>query len=284
MQIAKSGDGLRKEMEEALKSGAGSKVVRFALASLGGLIPFAGGAVGASTGAWSETEQEKFNKIFASWLKLQEDEIREIGTTLMEVMVRVDRDDERVQERIQSPEYLKLIKKCFRDWSAAESEEKRVLIRNLLSNAAGGEKVCGDDVLSMFINWIDHYNEGHFKIVRLVYGNPGITRYEMWQRIHGAEVREDSPEANLFKLLINDLSLGQVIGQQQERDGSGRAIKQRARPRSSSPYKVSVFDDEKPYELTGLGEWFVHYTMNEIVPKITFDGQSANGSAEGASG
>ena len=31
---------------------------------------------------------------------------------------------------------------------------------------------------------------------------------------------------------------------------------------------TSAFDSEKPYELTELGQWFVHYTMNEIVPRI----------------
>ena len=30
----------------------------------------------------------------------------------------------------------------------------------------------------------------------------------------------------------------------------------------------SAFDDKKPYVLTGLGTQFVHYAMNEIVPKI----------------
>ena len=32
---------------------------------------------------------------------------------------------------------------------------------------------------------------------------------------------------------------------------------------------TSAFDDEKEYELTELGKWFVHYTMNEVVPKIS---------------
>ena len=31
---------------------------------------------------------------------------------------------------------------------------------------------------------------------------------------------------------------------------------------------TSAFDDEKQYELTELGKQFVHYTMNEIVPRI----------------
>ena len=35
-----------------------------------------------------------------------------------------------------------------------------------------------------------------------------------------------------------------------------------------SPYLTSRFDDKKPYELTELGERFVHYVMNELVKKI----------------
>lgn len=261
-------DQTKKDFEEALKSGAGPKVVRFALALLSG-IPAAGGIFGASAGAWSEAEQEKYKKIFTSWLKLQEDEIKEIGITLMEVMIRLDQTDEKVETRIQSPEYLKLIKKCFRDWSAAESEEKRKLIRNLLCNAAAGEKICGDDVIRMFIEWIDRYSEGHFAIIREIYKNKGITRFQMWQNIHGKDVREDSAEADLFKLLVHDLSVGRVIRQHRETDYYGRFVKNsRKKSKSASSYMTSAFDDEKQYELTQLGGWFIHYTMNEIVPKI----------------
>ncbi len=253
-------------VREILHSGIGPKITRFVIACLGG-IPVVGGVLGAGAGAWSEAEQERFNKIFASWLKLQEDELKEIGRTLMEVMMRVDKTDEKVQERIESQEYLKLIKKCFRDWSAAESEEKRVLIRNLLSNAAAKEQICGDNIIRLFVEWIDRYAEPHFAIIKLVYQQPGITRYEMWQKIHGAEVREDSAEADLFKLLIHDLSLGRVIRQHRETDYSGRFVKQRAK-KSSGNYVTSAFENEKEYELTELGRWFVHYTMNELVPKI----------------
>jgi hypothetical protein len=253
-------------LKDALQAGMGPKITRFTLACLGG-IPVIGGVFGAGAGAWSESEQERFNKIFASWLKLQEDELKEIGKTLMEVMMRVDKTDEKVQERIQSSEYLKLIKKCFRDWSAAESEEKRVLIRNLLSNAAGREQICGDNIIRLFVEWIDRYSEAHFAIIRLVYQQPGITRYEMWQKVHGAEVREDSAEADLFKLLVHDLSLGRVIRQHRETDYNGRFLKQRTK-RTSGSYMASAFDEDKEYELTELGRWFVHYTMNEVVPKI----------------
>ena len=263
-------DEIQKQLNSALEAGAGPKIIRFALACLSGLIPVAGGAVGGVASAWSEKEQNDFNRIFSAWMKLQEDEIKEIGRTIIEVMIRLDQNDEEIRKRIESPEYLKIIKKCFRDWSAAESEEKRVLIRNLLVNAAS-TRICSDDVVRMFVEWIDQYSEAHFKVIRQIYNHSGITRREIWQQIHGATAREDSAEADLFKLLISDLSTGHVIRQHREKDYYGNFIK--SQPRRIQGYKAdqmtSAFDDEKQYELTELGQQFVHYTMNEIVPKIT---------------
>lgn len=259
----------RKDIEDALNTGKGPKVARFALAALGS-IPFIGGAIAGAAGVWSEAEQDHFNKILRTWLKLQEDELKEIGQTITEVMMRVDTADEKIRERIESPEYLSLIKKCFRDWSAAESEEKRTLLRNLLCNAAAGEKLCGDDIIRLFIEWVDRFTDGHFAIIRTVYKNPGITRHGMWQEINGDRVREDSAHADLFKLLIHDLSIGHVIRQHRETDYHGNFLKSRPQKGSgSSQYVKSAFDDDKEYELTELGRWFVHYTMNEMVPKLT---------------
>jgi len=34
----------------------------------------------------------------------------------------------------------------------------------------------------------------------------------------------------------------------------------------------SAFDDEEPYVLTELGSQFVHYTMNEVVKRISSQG------------
>src|ERR1019366_3186155 len=199
-------DQFRKQLEAALASGVGPKAARFALACLGA-IPGIGGAIAGVGSAWSEQNQAEYNRIFSARLKLQEDEIKEIAMTIFEVMGRLDKNDEEVRKRIESPEYLKLVKKCFRDWSAAESEEKRRLIRNLLSNAAA-TKICSDDIVRMFIQWIDMYSEPHFAVIKEVYKSPGCTRQQIWQAIHGADVREDSAEADLFKLLVHDLSTG----------------------------------------------------------------------------
>ena len=178
-------------------------------------------------------------------------------------------NDEQISQRIESPEYLKLLKKAFRDWSAAESEEKRILVRNLLTNAAV-HKICSDDVVRMFIVWIERYSENHFAVLKFIYKNVGCTRAEIWAAVHGQKVREDSAEADLFKLIIHEFTTGHVIRQHRETDYAGNFLKisPRAARRNTSHTMKSAFDDEKEYELTELGNQFVRYTMENVMPRI----------------
>jgi hypothetical protein len=259
-------NNLDEQMSQALSHGYGPKVARAVLALLGA-VPFVGGAFGGAAGAWSEAEQDHFNKVAASWLKLQEDEIREIGVTIAEILSRLDLNDADIQKRLESPEYLKLIKKCFRDWSAAESEEKRVYIRNLLTTAAV-HRICSDDVVRLFIQWIDLYSEAHFAVIRFVYKNRGCTRLEMWQGIYGGRERDDSAEADLSKLIVHDLSTGHVMRQHRETNYAGQFIKTQKRRTTPSTTLTSAFDDDKPYELTELGTQFVRYTVEGLMPRI----------------
>ncbi len=259
-------DKVRKDLEEALNRGVGSKAARFALSVLGGLIPFAGGALGGYSDYWSEKENEAFQKVLQTWLKLQEEEIKEIGRTLFEVVSRIDMTEEKVFERLESPEYLSIVKKCFRDWSAAESEIKRKLIRNLLINASGNN-ITTDDVIKLFVEWIDKYSDLHFKVIGEIYDNQFISRYKIWLNLYGTTTRENSPQADLFKLVIHDLSVGHIIRQYRETDYYGNFKK--AKPSKKRKTSLtSALDDEKQYVLTELGEQFVHYTMNEKVKKI----------------
>lgn len=264
----------KENIDKAFESGNGSKVARYALSVLGGLIPFAGGVIGGAAGAWSDHESDQFKKMLRMWLQMQQDEVEEIGKTLFEVMDRLNQNDARIRERIESKEYLSLVKKCFRDWSAAESEEKRILIRNLLANSASC-KLTSDGVVRLFIEWIESFSEGHFAVIREIYKNEGITRYGMWNNIHGGQVREDSAEADLFKLIIDNLSMGHVIRQYRQVDYHGNFIKQapvkRLKGTASRTIK-SAFDNEKTYVLTEMGKQFVHYTMNEIVGKLEYQG------------
>ena len=192
--------------------------------------------------------------------------------TLEDVAKRFESLGTQIDERIQSESYLTLVRRAFRAWDRADTDEKRKYVRNLVSNAAGAQ-LSSDDVVRLFIDWLDLYHEAHFAVIREIYKSPGITRYDIWAEIHGELPREDSAEADLFRLLIRDLSTGSVIRQARDTDSYGRFLrKKNPNRRGSLPITMeSAFEDKKPYVLTELGKQFVHYTMNEIVQRIESD-------------
>ena len=61
--------------------------------------------------------------------------------------------------------------------------------------------------------------------------------------------------------------MGGIIRQHRQTDYAGNFIKKSSRRSKSSTLK-SAFDNIEPYELTELGQSFVHYTMEEVVTKI----------------
>ncbi len=176
-----------------------------------------------------------------------------------------------VEKRITSEEYLALVRKTFREWDEADTEEKRRLLVNLITNTAG-TRVVSDDIVRLFLDWIDTYHESHFAVIREIYkhSDDPPTRYDIWLAVYGELVpRDDSPEADLFRMLISDLNIGRVIRQPREIDLQGRFKKRTRSPRRvSSSTMESAFEDSKRYVLTGLGSQFVHYTMTELVKQL----------------
>ncbi len=254
------------------ESGKVAKYSRGALQAISGAIPFAGGVFSAIAGAWSEGEQEKINRFFEHWVRMLRDELKEKEATIIEIMARLDLQDEAISKRVESKEYQSLVKKTFREWAGAESEEKRVYIRNILANAAASQ-VSSDDVVRMYIDWISQYSEMHFQVIGAIYNSDGITRGEIWRKIGKGQVREDSADADLYKLLIRDLSTGGIIRQHRETDRFGNFITKQTqrRPKGSGPKSpVSAFDENEGYDLTGLGQQFVHYAMSALPLKIEF--------------
>lgn len=246
------------------------KLARGAL-QLAGSIPFAGGAFSAAAGAWSERDQERINRFLHAYLEMMRQQLREQHQTFAEIVERIDLQDEKIEERVNSPEYQALIRKAFRNWAGAESERKRELVRNILSNASSTD-LASFDVLSLFLDWLHKYSELHFAVMADIANNAGSTRGEIWLRIGKGRAREDSAEADLFKLFFHDLTTGYVIRQHREVDAFGNFIPaERKKPvKGGGRQYVSAFDDEKKYELTALGRQFVHYAMTEVPVKISY--------------
>lgn len=269
-------DSEKYSLIEHITKGSNKKYVRFVLAALGS-VPWVGGVLGAIAALSSEKDQDKINELQRLWLQEHKQKIEELGLTIEEILVRLDSFDDAVRARIESPEYLALVRNVFRSWDQSDTQEKRQMFKKLLINA-GAITLCPDDLIRLFINWIDTYHEAHFAVIKEVYQNPNSTRGQIWDQIHSEPVREDSAEADLFKLLMSDLSQGHVICQIKERDQyTGRTIvnsKVRSTPQRGARYGTSAFDDTKQYEMTALGKQFVHYVFEDVVSQIGGEDES----------
>lgn len=240
------------------------KVIMAALGS----VPWVGGVLSTTVSIHDGIKQSKTNDLYQQWLEEHQKRMQELAQTLFELVNRFDDFGDSINQRLESEEYLQLVRKGFKTWDNSDTQEKRNLVRKLLSNS-GASTLCPDDLIRLFIDWIETYHEAHFNVIREIYKNPGCTRFQIWTNVHGKIPREDSAEADLFKLLIHDLSMGHVIRQHRETTYDGQFLKQR-KPKTagSSSTMKSAFDDYEPYELTELGKQFVHYTMDEVIPQI----------------
>jgi hypothetical protein len=223
---------------------------------------------------WHDKDQERANQFFHEWLRMLHDEVREKEATIIEIMARLDLQDERIAERVKSSQFQSLVRKTFRDWAGAESEEKRIWIRNILANAAGSQ-TSSDDVVRMFIGWINQYSELHFQVIGQIYQahGRGISRGMVWRSLQRQAVREDSADADLYRLLFRDLSMGGIIRQHREVNYAGQFLAKPAAKRTTTggvKTTVSAFDMEEQYELTELGAQFVHYAMTDLPLKVEY--------------
>lgn len=256
-QIDSSTDSAR---ERALK--------KFGLAAVGA-IPWVGGFVVA--GIELRQDPHKIDNLLRQWLEHHAKKFQSLQAALISIAERLEKFGDEINARIESPEYLSLVDKGFRYWDETATEEKREYIRRLLANAAA-TSLCDDDLIRLFLDWIRRYDDTHFKVIKAIYNQHGISRLGIWNSLNGRVPRDNSSEADLFKLLIDDLALGHVIRQQRQSTSDGQFVKYGRQPRAitgvSPGIMKSPFDDIKPYELTELGSRFIHYVMNEVAPQI----------------
>jgi hypothetical protein len=251
-----------------LAQGKHRKYIRFLIAALSS-IPWVGGVLAASASLTAENEQQALNDLQQVWLEDHKLKVAELGEALSEIFQRLDNFGDEIKDRMESPEYLGLVKATFRVWDQAETQEKRDMLKRLIVNA-GAIHLCDDDLIRLFLHWIEQYHETHFMVAKAVYEDEGITRAEIWTVIKGAEYpREDSHEADLFKYLVRELSMGGVIRQERVKDAAGNFRKKAVRVRRPhSNIMTSAFDDNEGYEMTELGKKFIHYVQEDAAAQL----------------
>ena len=250
------------------------RAIRKLVAAALGSIPWVGGFLAAMIAFREESNQAEVNTLQRQWLEEHKTRMKNLAWELAALTARLESFGDEISDRLESDEYLAIIRKGFRVWDQADTDQKRDYIGKLLANA-GATNLCDDDLVRLFLEWLDHYHEAHFKVIREIYSRPGSTRAEIWANVHGQFPREDSSEADLFRLLIGELSMGRIIRQHRDTNYAGQFIK---KPRTRTPLgsgsttMKSAFDDEECYELTELGKLFVHYVFSEIVQRIEGSG------------
>lgn len=266
---------LRTELAKSEPSRRRRIIEKFVLAVLGS-IPWVGGFLSAAASYKAEDETLKQDSLQTQWLEEHQQKISLLRDTLEEIRQRFETLGVEIEERIQSEEYLALVRKAFRIWDETDTVEKRRYIANIVTNAAG-TRICSDDVVRLFLDWLELYHEVHFAVIREIFRNPGSTRFDIWSELYGSIPRENSAEADLFKLMVRDLSTGGVIRQERDVNELGQFVRKRPQHtrRGTAPTTMeSAFEDTKSYVLTDLGKQFVHYTMNEVVARISDSGAS----------
>lgn len=249
---------------------------KFLLAAISN-IPWIGSFMGAAASLKFDASSVRKDQLLRRWFEEHERKIDRLRTTLLEIERRFESLGAAIDERVQSDQYLDLVRSAFRAWDRADTDEKRKYVANLITNAAGS-RLCSDDIVRLFIEWLDTYHEAHFAVIREIYNSPGCTRYEIGKSLYGDLPRDDSAEADLFRRLVRELSIGDVIRQVRDTNELGQ-FKRRPSVKKGprSPVLESSFEDEKPYVLTELGKQFVHYTMSEIVPRLEETGHKPGG-------
>src|SRR6266511_853204 len=174
---------IREELTLPPPSGKRRAAEKFLLAAIGA-IPWVGGFLSAAASVRDDFKSERRDDLQTKWLDEHQKKIDRLGTTLNDIERRFEKLGATVEERIQSEEYLTLVRRAFRAWDEADTDEKRRYAANLITNAAG-TKLCSDDVIRLFIDWLELYHETHFAVIREIFQNPGATRYEIWTAIYG---------------------------------------------------------------------------------------------------
>jgi len=258
--------GAEKELVGIFAKGGYDKYGRFVLAALSS-IPWVG-FLAIIGNLQAEKDQDEINFFLRLWLQEHKEKIKELQLTIGEILERLDTFGDEVRSRIESPQYLALVRRAFRSWDQADTLEKRLMFKQLLTNA-GAITLCPDDQVRLFISWIERYHEAHFAVIKEVYQNGPIAKGSIWDNIHSeGRPADNSSEAGLFGYLMRELNLGGIIHIARETNSYGQTYRSKRTPSNKSDTLESPFEDTKEWTLSALGKEFVRYVMADVDPQL----------------
>jgi len=128
-----------------LEAARAPRFTRFAMAAMSS-VPWVGGLIAAAAAYYSESDQSKVNVLQRQWLEEHRERLKDLGSAISEVTERLEQFGEEVRERLESEEYLGIVRQAFRVWDQADTKEKRRLVQQVLAHA-GSASITSDDVV-----------------------------------------------------------------------------------------------------------------------------------------
>ena len=118
---------LRAEIDKTEPSRRSRILEKFFLAALSS-IPWVGGVLSAAEGFRTDEGNLSLNRLQTQWLEEHQRKIGALAKTLQKIGNRLADLGSEIEERIQSEDYLALVRKAFRIWDESDTEEKRRLL------------------------------------------------------------------------------------------------------------------------------------------------------------
>ena len=115
---------LKSELAKLVPSRRKRVIEKFILAALGS-IPWIGGFLSAAAEFRGEEGNIHQDSLQTQWLEEHQTKLVELKETLEEIHRRFEALGSAIDSRIQSAEFLGLVRKAFRTWDEADTQEKR---------------------------------------------------------------------------------------------------------------------------------------------------------------
>ncbi len=266
-ELVKNAVVFSREAENLTQAGETRKWARFGAACISG-IPWIGSLIAATAALSAENEQSTYNQLFKDWLAFHQGKLDEVQADIKEIATTIHDKDPISSGRINDDGYLKIVERGFRIWDFSLTTEKKAAVKKLLTNAALTNS-SQDEQTNLFLDWLAKFNELHFKVIAILNTHPGTSRLGIWELLGRNAVRDDSADADLFRLMIRDLSMGGIIRQPRSTNALGQFKKNPPKRTGNQSTLKSAFDDKEVYELTPLGQVFVGFVLNEPSTAIT---------------
>ncbi len=116
-------EALRAELAKSEPSRRRRIIEKFVLAALGS-IPWVGGFLSAAASYKAEEGSLRQDSLQTQWLEEHQEKLLKLRATLEDIQHRFASLGESIEARIQSEEYLGLVRKAFRAWDEADRKER----------------------------------------------------------------------------------------------------------------------------------------------------------------